>query len=410
MGEEYVVDGAKLNCEFGSKLSRLVVPKHRHIKVNGKLLANKSDVNLGQNCILSFGNCSCSSSSNYTFIEDASEEDISIIPYGRTIEHKHQRMLAADVTACSPDVVIPWLSAKEDVFAADIDAVLKSSWTICNRGGYITIVTSGQEEESLESVLDTMNELYQYIEKYLGKNAAIGEINKLFFNTVQWNGYHNLGWYLTCDKQTMEFYEHLRQERPDLANYFEREIDIEDPLTGETVDLTYVVGMLSMSREFYKVEQTTTINPVYQLKEKELDTKRYFYTMEVALKNPNHTPMADAQFHAYTDAYFIEKEFGNKNLTIIEKLEEYYKPDGILNEKGRYKRLYEENPDVFQLQFEKDTELFGYLPKIADDMGLYDYKPIKKTEDYNYDIGVTGQQWVIDALKIKLEKEEGMEK
>ena len=155
MSEKYVVNGARLKCSACHDKNHTVpleVLGERRIKINGKYVANKSDVfseNIGD-----FGKCK-----NLSPLEDCPRMNRimnnAMRPEGISAELFDQEV-ARDLKPCVREgsrgdggigSLTPWLDCKEDVMVAGHPAVVESSYIMCVAGGgTITVVDSGQDE------------------------------------------------------------------------------------------------------------------------------------------------------------------------------------------------------------------------------------------------------------------------
>ncbi len=283
MRKKYVVDGAILRCSLGTCTSKLTVPTHRHIKITGKRMANRADVNYAGQCIGSFGCCNRSS----------------------------------PPPPCTYEIRMPWVDTQETVFAAKQDAVLETSWTICAQSGRITVVFHGQGVSSTETVIENIEELEKAAAAFLGKNASTEEINELVKGIVLWGDYEQTPWKMTTNQTKMEFAQYLEKKHRDLAEYFSSKIEINDPLGEETLDISYLAGCLQADRE---------------------NGDKYLYNMtDEALYN-------QGQMNAHIDAYLIGQEYDEKNMLFSEILKSAYgigeaKETSSFLKNGRYATL-----------------------------------------------------------------------
>ncbi len=278
-----MVDGATLRCTLGTSTSKLTVPTHRHIKITGKRMANRADVNYEEQCIGSFGYCKISS----------------------------------PPPACTYRVLVPWQDTQDDVFAAKQDAVLETSWTICMVGGKITVVSHGQGVSDTETAIKNIEELEKVARVFLGEDTTVEEVNELVKGILLWGDYEETPWKMTTNKTKMKFGQYLEKKHKDLAEYFSSKIEINDPLGEETLDLSYLAGCLQADRQ-------------------RGDTYLYNMTDE-ALNNP-------AQMNAHIDAYLIGQEYDEKNTPFSELLKSAYglgdvKETSSFQKNGRYKTL-----------------------------------------------------------------------
>ena len=136
MSEEYVVEGAMLKCSASDdeyKRVALYIEDDRKIKIDGKYVANKSDIYVEN--IPSFGlcknlsqeysvDCSLDDDSDETDTESEDEEECK-----QPCEREGNR---EDGGIGS---LTPWLDCKDDVLIAGHPAVLESSYLMCIVGG-----------------------------------------------------------------------------------------------------------------------------------------------------------------------------------------------------------------------------------------------------------------------------------
>lgn len=106
MDKIYVVNGAKLRCSYGSKLSIFKVSSNRKVYTNGKLQGNIIDSKANIN-IMSFSNCKLKGT-------------------------------------CSPSICMEWINGKKDTLIEEHPALLDKSTIMCMCGGKITIEDDGQ--------------------------------------------------------------------------------------------------------------------------------------------------------------------------------------------------------------------------------------------------------------------------
>jgi len=106
MDKIYVVNGAKLRCSYGSKLSTFKVLSNRKVYANGKLQANIGDNKPNIN-IMSFSKCKLKGT-------------------------------------CTPSISMEWINGKKDTLIEEHPALLDTSTIMCVCGGKITIEDDGQ--------------------------------------------------------------------------------------------------------------------------------------------------------------------------------------------------------------------------------------------------------------------------
>ncbi|WP_058486170.1 DUF4280 domain-containing protein [Defluviitalea phaphyphila] len=105
----YVVEGAKLKCSLGTKLSKLTLPKGHGVYLKNKKQANASD-HIPIKNIGCFGNC----------------------------------LISSPPPPCVVATNSKWILTKRDVYVGNDKALLKSSKCFCSIGGVISIVDDGQ--------------------------------------------------------------------------------------------------------------------------------------------------------------------------------------------------------------------------------------------------------------------------
>ncbi|WP_411680965.1 DUF4280 domain-containing protein [Clostridium thailandense] len=123
MDKIYVVDGATLQCSFGSEESIFKVSPGREAYTNGQLQANTGDFKPMVN-IMTFKKCS--SPSNPAPVIGADDK-------GRP-----QKI-------CTPVITMPWINGKENTLIEGCPALLDNSTTMCMWCGKITISDDGQQ-------------------------------------------------------------------------------------------------------------------------------------------------------------------------------------------------------------------------------------------------------------------------
>jgi len=155
VSEKYVVHGAKLKCNQGSACVLLSVKDDRRIKIDGKYIANKSDV-FKEN-IPAFGNCQALGG----LVDppggpDWSPNHMTLISGGMD-RNLVRENIPCEIMGSRPDddglggdpniSLTPWLDCKEDVLIGGHPAVVESSYIMCTvGGGTIEIIESGQSE------------------------------------------------------------------------------------------------------------------------------------------------------------------------------------------------------------------------------------------------------------------------
>ncbi|MEC0212783.1 DUF4280 domain-containing protein [Paenibacillus ehimensis] len=124
MSSSYVVEGASLQCSYGSTNSNLKTPAGRKIAINDKLQGNVQDFKPEIN-IPAFGLCSSLSNPEVASATAANQGQLKKMP-------------------CKPVITMPWLDGKTDVLVDHYPALLNCSTNLCMWCGKITIVNDGQ--------------------------------------------------------------------------------------------------------------------------------------------------------------------------------------------------------------------------------------------------------------------------
>lgn len=136
--EEYLVRGALLYCNQGSHPRRLNLPECHGVYVMEHPVIQETDCKAGDN-ISYFGICNSST-------PPENSEEILLDAYvseGQTSTGQEVQGLR-----CCPDVVGNWRNCYQPTkLKGEKSAVTTSSYLICNCGGIIQPLTSGQEYE-----------------------------------------------------------------------------------------------------------------------------------------------------------------------------------------------------------------------------------------------------------------------
>jgi hypothetical protein len=125
MSESYVVDGAQVQCSYGSKLGAFKASANRNICINHKVQGNIQDFHSQAN-VPSFGMCSSMRNPKVIAANKGNP--------GKTIPQP-----------CSPSVSMPWLNGKKDVYVDQSPALMSCSTNLCMWCGKISFTTDGQE-------------------------------------------------------------------------------------------------------------------------------------------------------------------------------------------------------------------------------------------------------------------------
>lgn len=123
----YLVRGALLACDKGSHPRRLNMPMSHGMYVDGHPLALESDC--GSDNISYFGVCSSD-----TPPRDAETARLA----GYVMEGSGDTAEPVQGPKCCPDILEKWCSAHGESLTSD-------SYLVCNCGGVISPITSGQE-------------------------------------------------------------------------------------------------------------------------------------------------------------------------------------------------------------------------------------------------------------------------
>ena len=124
MALSYVVEGAKLKCNFGSSDSNLQLPIHHRTKINGKSQANIMDHKAMLN-IKPFGQCSSLTNPVVAAATAANQGKLQKMP-------------------CVPATVTPWMNGKTDNMIQNFHALTDKSTCMCMWCGKIEITNDGQ--------------------------------------------------------------------------------------------------------------------------------------------------------------------------------------------------------------------------------------------------------------------------
>lgn len=157
----FVCSGAKMQCNYGSSTSDLVVLPDRTVDLSVGPMANKVDRVPNKN-ILPFGICSYLSSK------------------------------AHHPVTCNPATNDSWCVCKEDVLVRNQPALTTKSFCMCKHGGIITFINDGQEETSY----DTSRESSILLEGSIEKNVEV--ISDSTINVQQTTG-EKWGWLDTVE-------------------------------------------------------------------------------------------------------------------------------------------------------------------------------------------------------------------
>ena len=135
MSEKYVVAGALLKCDgsYDEEGVELYIEDDRKIKIDGKYVANKSDV-FYEN-IPSFGKCKNLSQDCPGDCESDDDSDETDDESDYTEDCIQECIREGNRGGGEIGSLTPWLDCKDDVLIAGHPAVLESSYLMCVVGG-----------------------------------------------------------------------------------------------------------------------------------------------------------------------------------------------------------------------------------------------------------------------------------
>ncbi len=233
MSKKYVIEEALLNCQYGNCTCKLKPWDDRHIYIGDKLIASECDI--GKLCSNgTFGSC------RSPFVASVKRE------YRDGMKSQQQLVLCNDIP-CEMSVRLQWQNAKDDVFFGGYKAVLNDGWTICETGlGIISLVDSGQTQEALiQEMQERLLQLNSIVDDYISKHGISPKQKSALMDSVLlWNGYlgHDICWDYKSNETNREFCSYLEKTNPNLFNYFERGLYIDDGENGP-IDLSYMMGV-----------------------------------------------------------------------------------------------------------------------------------------------------------------------
>ncbi|WP_058485599.1 DUF4280 domain-containing protein [Defluviitalea phaphyphila] len=155
----YVVHGAMVQCEFGSRPGRLIVPKSHGVYLRKKAQIIKTDSKPLVN-VQSMGICSAGAQNPVEYEEEKKgKKSIFSLFFGK--KKKKKKVSLEDLACqCIPQIAMDWQNTKEDVLIDGEEAITNKSFLVCMKGGVITICDDGQLDESYdikEKSNDTIN-------------------------------------------------------------------------------------------------------------------------------------------------------------------------------------------------------------------------------------------------------------
>lgn len=239
MAKKYVVENAGLNCQYG-KESWLIVPRDRHIEINGKLMANETDYK--KTCLGcgNFGGCY----SPYIAQGAAQAFHDALLEINESA-NLHQLSAAGISYPCEYQPGPQWMETKEDVYIAGYRALMEDSWTFCLYGlGIISLTNSGQGENKVETLQECLKQLEKIVDAYIQENGISKKCkNDLINSILLWNGYGSIPWNTKVSQELWDFGIYMEKNYPALSNFFERGIYLFDEQTGTNIDISYMAGL-----------------------------------------------------------------------------------------------------------------------------------------------------------------------
>lgn len=143
----YVVRGAKISCTFGTHFRKLDMPLTHGVFIGDKPMLNERDCRVGKNYnIAPFGIClSARNRQQQIDIHEADPEELR--PIAKVGDAWVVPDLPLEGRKCVPVLGSKWANAHEDVLIGNRPALTKACTLSCIFGGYIEILTDGQEED-----------------------------------------------------------------------------------------------------------------------------------------------------------------------------------------------------------------------------------------------------------------------
>ena len=235
MAKKYVVENAKLHCQYGEQ-SWLLVPENRHIGIGGKMMANETDYK--KTCCGSFGTC------HSPYVSPDVTQKMHDILLDNQLTSL-QQFSAMEVFPCQYEPGPQWMETKEDVYIAGYRALMEDSWTFCTFGlGMVTLLNSGQSENPAEALAECLNQLETVVDTYIKENGLSEKSkNDLLNSVLLWNGYASIPWETKVSQELWDFGVYMEKNYPYLSNYFERGVYLFDEQTGANIDVSYMAGL-----------------------------------------------------------------------------------------------------------------------------------------------------------------------
>lgn len=144
MQEEHLVRGAMMRCQCGSHYRRLNLPVSHGMYESQRPLMNEGDSLVGDTYnIPTFG--VCNSSDNKTGGSVLLKKDVPRDEFGRKISEESEGNVRG--TPCTPGIITQWLCPHEGTIVDGKCAITPTSFLVCQYGGIIEVVNSGQNEE-----------------------------------------------------------------------------------------------------------------------------------------------------------------------------------------------------------------------------------------------------------------------
>lgn len=316
---KFVIEGAQLSCQYGTKSCGLTTLEDRHITTGlGKGLGNEVDETLCQNAFFGICRSPYNEENNALLLHEVFSGGVQQISVLENMEIE-----GLEAVACDFCPAFLWQGVNPHVQIAKQKALMEDSWTICKKGlGIISVITSGQEgTDIIKEMQEKLKELEHIIEQYMAENEiSAKEKNSLMESVLLWNGYTGIPWNYESSKTNRDFCSWLEKEKPALFNYFERGLYVGGG--KNKIDLTYMLGL-------YKTIEEKRVYPVED-----------YITVEMAEDM--------GMFNGYMEAVQIEQG-KNINEALSDFLSYYSSPD--YKEQNRYEsylsRISQETRDYF---------------------------------------------------------------
>lgn len=247
---KYVIEGAEISCQYGSKSCEIMDFENHHITTgdNSRQMGNELDYLSGKSGC--FGGC------RSPYLKDSS----SIFMRSCVAGNLHE--LAAEgkeTSTCVYQAVFPWQNTNQHVFISGQKALMEDGWTICLNGlGIVSIISSGQEGcDPVKKMQEKLKELQQIVTQYMRDNGIEDKYkNSLMESILLWNGYEEIPWEYESNEMNRFFCTYLEKENPILFNYFERGLYLGE---GDSrIDLTYMLGIYKAAGNKVFIEDCIT--------------------------------------------------------------------------------------------------------------------------------------------------------